>query len=170
VTEPGRKPDAAEASEAAPDETLRQFAGYLIKRAESVVRTDVNAALAPLGLRMFSFSALAVIATNPGLRQAQLADALAVERPNVVAVLDDLQSRGLVSRERAQDDKRAYALEATTAGHELYRMALAAVTEHEQRVTAGLSERERQALIRALTVIEQTGQRPRGEEEEDDER
>ncbi|WP_121068318.1 MarR family winged helix-turn-helix transcriptional regulator [Chachezhania antarctica] len=173
MTAPGRKPVARATLDPAPDATLRRFSGYLIKRAESVVRSDVNAALAPLGLRMFSFSALAVIVDTPGLRQAHLADALAVERPNIVAVLDDLQSRGLVSRERAPDDKRAYALEATTAGHELYRMALAAVTEHEERITKGLSEKDRQALIRALSVLvetglAETGPRARGEEDEDE--
>ncbi|WP_158970985.1 MarR family winged helix-turn-helix transcriptional regulator [Chachezhania sediminis] len=162
-------PDKAiEGAETAPDATLRQFSGYVMKRAVAVVRNDINAALTPLGLRMFSFSALVVIVDNPGLRQAQLADALAVERPNVVSVLDDLQSRGLVRRGRAPGDKRAYALEATEAGQDLCRQALQVVTEHEARVTHGLDEGQRLALIRALSIMEQTGRAPAGREDDDE--
>lgn len=140
-----------------PDRTLRRFAGYSMKRAFNVIQTDVNEALASLGLRMVTFSALSVIVDNPGLRQSQLADILSIERPNLVLIIDDLESRDLIMRQRASDDRRAYALQATLAGRRLHDRALKAVGGHEARVMAGLTEQERLALIDMLMRIEATG-------------
>ena len=139
------------------DENLRQFAGYSMKRAMSVIQTDVNAALTPFELRMVTFSALVVIADNPGLKQAQLADALSIERPNLVLVVDELERRDLILRDRDPADRRAYALQVTLAGRRLGDRAMAAVQDHEKRMTAGLTEDQRQALIAALRQIEENG-------------
>ena len=89
------------------DRTLRGFVGYGIKRAFSAIQSDVNATLAPFGLRMLTYSALAVIRDNPGLRQTQLAEILLIERPNLVLILDELEGADLVVRTRARDDRRA---------------------------------------------------------------
>lgn len=136
------------------DADLRAFSGYVMKRAFNAIQADVNMALAPLGLRMITFSALSVIVSNPGLRQSQLADALLIERPNLVPIVDELQNSGLVYRDPAPDDRRAYALAATPAGQRLYERAYAAVQAHEARVTKPLGTAERRALIDMLTRIE----------------
>lgn len=139
------------------DNTLREFSGYGMKRAFNAIQTDVNATLAPFDLRMVTFSALVVIVDNPGLRQSQLADLLSIERPNLVVIVDELERRELITRERATDDRRAYALQVTLAGRRLHDKALAAVRAHEARMTAGLTEAERAELIRMLGRIERNG-------------
>ncbi len=138
----------------ASDATLRQFSGYAMKRAFNAVQADVNAALAPHGLRMLTFSALVIVVDNPGLRQSQLADALALERPNLVLVVDELERADLIIRNPAQGDRRAYALTPTAAGKQVYARAVAAVTAHEDKMTAALSEAERTSLHHALRAIE----------------
>jgi DNA-binding MarR family transcriptional regulator len=149
-------PEAAPqiAPERISDATLRGFVGYAMKRAFNTVQADVNATLAPLELRMLTFSALVVIVDNPGLRQNQLADALAIERPNLVQLLDELEGRGLVVRNRAAGDRRAYALMATPAGVRLCGKAIAAVQAHEARMTAGLDDSTRATVFAALQKIE----------------
>lgn len=142
------------------DDSLRAFAGYTMKRAMAAIQADVNAALAPFGLRMVTFSALSVIAENPGLRQAQLADALAIERPNLVALVDELEAAGLVSRDRVATDRRAYALTPTRRGRETLGKATAAVRAHDARMTAGLSPAERRRLVDMLRTIERAGEGP----------
>lgn len=139
------------------DKTLRQFAGYSMKRAFNAIRADVNAALEPFQLRMVTFSALVIIVDNPGLRQSQLAEILSMERPNVVLIVDELESRELITRKRTVDDRRAYALQVTLAGRQLHDRALAAVKQHEKRMMAGLTEKERLALVEALCLVEKNG-------------
>lgn len=139
------------------DSILRAFMGYDMKRAFAAIHTDVNAALAPLGLRMLTFSVLAVIRDNPGLRQTQLAEILLIERPNLVLILDELEGADLVTRTRARDDRRAYELKVTLKGRRLCDRAALAVAEHDNRMAQGLSDEERKALHRALRRIESNG-------------
>ena len=135
------------------DAVLARFLGYHLKRAQTVLMSDMNAAIAPLGLRMITFSALAMVVANAGLRQSQLADALAVERPNLVVILDDLEERGLITRDRVPSDRRAYALRPTPAGRTLFDEATAAVAAHEARMLAGVSAADRAAALRLLAAI-----------------
>lgn len=146
------------------DASLRRFCGYGLKRAFNTVRADVNATLAPMGLRMLSFSALTVIGDNPGLRQSQLAGVLSIERPNLVNVLDELEQRGLITRDRVPSDRRAYALRLTGTGKSLYDRAAGAVEAHDGRMTKGLNRAERRALTDALSRIEalNTKEKPDG--------
>lgn len=136
------------------DATLRLFAGYHMKRAFNVVQADLSQTLKPFGLRMVTYSALTLIVDNPGLRQAQLADALAIERPNLVVIIDELEARDLILRERDPTDRRAYALMPTVAGRRLCTRAAAAVKKHEDRLFGFLNGPERAALLEALRTVE----------------
>ncbi|SMY06923.1 MarR family winged helix-turn-helix transcriptional regulator [Flavimaricola marinus] len=139
------------------DTALRQFSGYHMKRAFNVIQADLNATLKPLGLRMTSYSVLSVIASHAGVRQSQLADALSIERPNVVQLIDELEVAGWISRNRDPSDRRAWVLTCTLAGREKYRTATAAVQDHDARLTTGFSLAEREALIGLLQRIEANG-------------
>ena len=142
------------------DESLRAFAGYTMKRAFNVIRADVTRALQPFGLRMVTFSALAIIGENSGLRQSQLADALAIERPNLVALVDELESAGLITRERLPQDRRVYVLAPTRKGRKVLQQATDAVRSHDARMTAGLSAKDRERLVGMLKAIERAGEAP----------
>lgn len=141
----------------APDATLRGFVGYALKRAFNAVQADVNATLAPLGLRLITYSALAVIKDSPGTSAAGLAEVLGLERPNLVLVLDDLERAGLITRTRARADRRTHELRVTAEGRRIAARATAALAEHDARLTAGLSDDQRAALRSALARIEDNG-------------
>lgn len=141
----------------APDATLRQFLGYDMKRAFAVIQADVNAVLQPFGLRMVTFSVLVVIRDTPRLRQTQLAEILAIEKPNLVLILDELERAKAVVRARAPDDRRAHELSITLSGRRLCDRAQGAVTAHDARMAEGLSVEERQTLQNALRLIESNG-------------
>lgn len=143
-------PDVAHVS----DETLRGFLGYNMKRAFNFIQADLAQVLKPHGLRMVTFSALVLIVDNPGMRQSQLADALAIERPNLVVILDELERRDLISRDRVPTDRRAHSLKATPTGQRLYDKALRDVKNHEDRAMAKIGPEDRARLIAAMRLIE----------------
>ena len=153
------KPVSAKAMEPAPavvsDETLRKFAGYNMKRAFNVVQADLARTLEPFGLRMITFTALALVVDNPDLSQTQLAGALAVERSNLVTIVDDLEGNGWITRNPAPNDRRSHALRATRAGRRLCEKAVAAVKAHEAKLMRGLGKNGQAELISALQVVEQ---------------
>lgn len=138
------------------DKTLAGFAGYRMKRAMSAIQADLARTLNPFDLRMITYSALAIIVDNPGMRQFQLAAALGIERPNLVVIVDELETRDLIRRDKVPNDRRAHALKATIKGCRLCERATKAIRAHEKRFLAELNAREREALVAALLTIEAT--------------
>ncbi|MBA4349686.1 MAG: MarR family transcriptional regulator [Rhodobacter sp.] len=136
--------------EAEPDRHLSTFIGYAMKRALSIVQADFAKTLAEYDLRAVSFSALSIIVGEPGLTQTQLADALQIERSNLVTIIDELAGRNLIVRAPVAQDRRRHALMPTTAGKQLAAVAKASAIEHERRLFACLTDEERAELQRIL--------------------
>lgn len=134
----------------ASDGQLSSFIGYSLKRALSIVQADLAQVLAAFDLRAVSFSALTIIAEQPGLTQTQLAEALWIEKSNLVFILDELMARGLILRAPVAHDRRRHALMPTVAGQDLARDLRARVIAHENRLFAGLSAAEQAELQRLL--------------------
>jgi DNA-binding MarR family transcriptional regulator len=152
-------PALAAAADAAPrvethevvdDAALQGLVGYHMRRVTNLVQADLARVLKDLDLRIITMSVLVVIVDHPGLRQSQLADALSIERPNLVSILDELESRGLVLRTRVPTDRRAYALTPTRAGERLAERALEAADEHERKFFGDLDAKERAQLLSLL--------------------
>ena len=150
VSKPAANPTVAHVD----DSTLREALGYHMKRSFNHVQADLTRVLKPFELRMLTYTALVLITDNPGLRQSQLADAMDVERPNLVVIIDELERRELILRERVPTDRRAYALQPTLAGRQLYERALKAVRAHEAQLTQGIDEQTRATVIAVLRGIE----------------
>lgn len=135
------------------ESTLQGFLGYQLKRAFNVMQADLTQALKPHGLRMLTYTALILIADNPGLSQSKLAAAMDVERPNLVVILDALEQRALIQRERVPSDRRTYALKVTLKGRQLYERATADVKTHEQALLAGIDAATRKTVVEAMLLI-----------------
>lgn len=140
------------------DGPLADYIGYAMKRALSIVQADLSRVLGGFGLRAVSFSALSIVVAQPGLTQTQLADALQIERSNLVTILDELSGRGLIVRAPVAQDRRRHALMATPEGQALAQAATAAVEAHESALFAGLEPAERQELMRLLTKFRRLAQ------------
>jgi DNA-binding MarR family transcriptional regulator len=141
--------------EAELDQQLSGFIGYGMKRALSIVQADFARTLSQYGLRAVSFSALSIIVGEPGLTQTQLADALQIERSNLVTIIDELAGRDLIIRAPVAEDRRRHALMPTRAGTELAAVAQASVKAHEERLFSCLTEGERKELQRILRKFRQ---------------
>jgi DNA-binding MarR family transcriptional regulator len=143
-----------EGSNAARDSDLRRLVGYNIQRAHSAVMGAVTRVLAPYGLRRASYSVLSVVVETPGLRQADVAEVLAIERPNLVQIVDALEQAGWITRRRTETDRRAYELHPTMAGRAHYTEARGALATFDGKLTATLDEPAVWALIDGLNAVE----------------
>ena len=108
--------------------------GFQLRLAQAAVWNDLVAALRPFGLRPAHYSALLIVRATPGCRQQEIGDALGIQRPNLVAMIDGLERLGLLRREVNPADRRSYALSLTPEGLELLAQADAAHGAHERRV------------------------------------
>jgi len=127
--------------------------GFILRLAQVAVFKDLLEALKPYALRLADFSALLVIEANPGLKQQTLGEALRIQRPNLVAIIDQLEDRGLVERGATPGDRRSYALTVTAAGAALLVEAKAAHARHEGRVAAALGPADKDGMLQALGRI-----------------
>lgn len=119
------------------------------------LHSDFVASLTHLDLKPTTFSALAIINENPDISQTDLARALSMERSNIVVMVDELQSRGLIVRNKVPTDRRVYALRTTTKGVSLFYEASLAVQRHEEKLLEDFSPEERDLLVRMLIRIQQ---------------
>ena len=152
-----------EAAEAAPTgnaldlTALTEITGYPLRRAQLAVFDDFNRRFAPLGLSPAQYSALVAIADNPGRNQSEIAGALGIQRPNFVAMMDELERRGLAERLRSDADRRSHALVLTRSGSDLVARARRVQSEQEEAIARILGPEGREtlvALLRRLAQIE----------------
>jgi DNA-binding MarR family transcriptional regulator len=129
---------------------LGELAGYNIRRAEVHMRQQFERAMGAKGLRPPEFSTLVLIAANPLATQAEIAQALNIQRPNMVGLIGGLEERGLVARTVYEHDRRNHILELTPRGVALLEDAKRAVRELDRRATACWTDRERDQAIALL--------------------
>jgi DNA-binding MarR family transcriptional regulator len=130
----GRRPEAG--AEGPSLGGLETQVGFLLRLAQVAVFKDLITALKPFDLRPTDFSVLLVIEATPGLKQQEVGEALRIQRPNVVTILDQLQGRGLVLRGAVPGDRRSYALTLTPEGATLLAKAKAAHARHDRKVSS----------------------------------
>jgi DNA-binding MarR family transcriptional regulator len=131
-----------------------ELTGYHLRRASSVFGNDFSRAVAGTGIRQVLFAILSIVAANPGINQGAAGRALGIQRANMVSLINELVERGLVDRQVAADDRRAFSLTVTTAGNAMIADCLARIHAHEARLLSDLSKDERAALIELLQRIE----------------
>ena len=93
---------------------------------------------------------LRLISREPGQSQQAVARRLGTPPSRLVALVDGLEQRGLIERRRNPGDRRNYALHPTAAGEQAMAALSQASLEHEQAISAPLTEAERAQLSKLL--------------------
>ena len=129
---------------------LTGYVGYSLRRAQGVIFADFNQTLAELKLRPAQFAVLVMIDNNPGASQSDVSSALGIQKANFVAIIADLEQRGVVRRRRSEFDGRTYSLGLTPCGRALLAHAAQLQSLHEARVTAQIGQEGRLQLLGLL--------------------
>src|SRR5579863_1069267 len=132
---------------------LDRHVGYMLRRAQLAVFGDFIACQRGAVTRPGQFSILAVIDGNPGLSQSRVCAALGIKRANLVAVIDELETLGLVRRDASAKDRRTNHLHLTPAGQRALRSALDGQDEHEARIARLLGAAGRRSLLKQLAKL-----------------
>jgi DNA-binding MarR family transcriptional regulator len=129
---------------------LTSIVGYPLRRAQIAVFEDFARRFAALELTPAQYSTLVAIGDNPGRNQSEIAGALGIQRPNFVAMMDELQRRGLAERTRSGADRRSNAVALTPAGRALLASARMEQAAQEAAIDARLGPDTRAALVETL--------------------
>jgi MarR family transcriptional regulator, lower aerobic nicotinate degradation pathway regulator len=132
---------------------LMEHVGFLLTMVRGGTFAICSEALAPLGLHVKQFGMLLVLATEGAHSQQFLAEWTRMDRTTMVALVDSLEERGYVRRERNPDDRRAYLVTITPEGRRALGRAEAAMARAESRVLASLSPSESKQLLELLSKV-----------------
>jgi DNA-binding MarR family transcriptional regulator len=95
--------------------------------------------------------------------QRELIDRMRIDKSAMVRLIDELEDGGLVSRERAPQDRRAYCVVLTPHGEETLAKARRATEQVGEHIFGWLTEADRRHLVDLLRNLAEHAALPRPE-------
>ncbi|MER7013212.1 MarR family winged helix-turn-helix transcriptional regulator [Saccharopolyspora sp. NPDC000359] len=120
--------------------------GFLLSQLGAHAAAQFGTRVEALGLTPPLVGVLRMISVQPGLSQQQLAGELGLLPSRVVAFVDELEDRGLVTRTRGTRDRRVQHLTLTSGGTALLEEVRSVAAEHEAAFFEALGPDERAQL------------------------
>ncbi|MGA5898488.1 MarR family winged helix-turn-helix transcriptional regulator [Streptomyces venetus] len=143
----------------APLPAIRSLPSWLLGRAAARGRALVAEALAEQDMRMWHHVVLSAVRDLGPVAQADLGRGVRLDPKDLVGVLNDLQSAGLVVREPDPRDRRKNAVSLTAEGARLLKRCEKAARAANDELLAPLSAAEREQFTGMLRRISGTGDR-----------
>jgi DNA-binding MarR family transcriptional regulator len=106
-----------------------------------------------LGLTPPDAGILRLLRLTAGLSQQELAAKLGIHPSRLVALLDELERKGLVERKSNPDDRRQYSLHLTEKGTKTLEEIGHVAQQHQEALCAALTLEEREKLAELLRKI-----------------
>ena len=108
--------------------------------------------LKPSALSHVQYNVLRILrgAYPDGVACGQIADRMVTRDPDVTRLLDRMESRGLIERERSKEDRRVVVTKITPEGLDLVNSLDRPLETRLKELFSGFSERELQSLIGLL--------------------
>jgi DNA-binding MarR family transcriptional regulator len=131
----------------------RTNAAFLLAQIGSHAAARFAERLLAVGLAPPHAGILRMLGGESGITQQALASRLQIVPSRLVALLDTLDSRGLVERRRNQDDRRSHALHLTADGRKMLGTLGEISREHQRDLLASLSDDERRQLHELLQRV-----------------
>ena len=129
------------------DEVLAPYSlGYRIKLLSQLTSRAFQEQLEPLGLTPFHWLVLCCLWEEDGLPTCTLGERLQQVGGTITGVLDRMEERGLIRRERDRNDRRVWRSWLTEAGQELKDVLPPIALAIHDRELAGISPHEREKL------------------------
>jgi DNA-binding MarR family transcriptional regulator len=99
------------------------------------------------------FTVLAALENNEGASQTALVEITGIDRSTLAEMIRRLLDKGLLSRERTEEDQRANAVALSAAGRKALRSARNAADRAERALLDALPAAERVKFVKALVQI-----------------
>ena len=133
--------------------SIREDVVVLLAKASGSALRTANAALEPFGFRARHYATVKIAAEGGGVPQRQIGAVLGLDPSAVVALVDDLESLGLVQRQPDPDDRRTRLVSPTAAGLAMLEKVSPVVGRVQERSMGGLTAAERDTFLRLLRRV-----------------
>ncbi len=139
--------------DAPPPEPLASAPGFLLSYTGQRISASFARSLEPLDLRPTHFGVLTLIDAEPGSTQRHLVSRSMIDPSSMVAVLDELEERGLAERRPHPTDRRKHAIHLTEKGSQTLAEARSAAIAQAREMFAPLDSGEVETLRRLLRKL-----------------
>jgi MarR family transcriptional regulator for hemolysin len=129
--------------------------GFVLNDVARLLRKRFEQRARGLGLTRAQWQVLAYLSANEGIHQGGLADLLDIEGITLVRILDKLEANGFVERRRHPTDRRLWLLHLTPKAHPMLTRMRVIGDATRQDALDGLSDEERDQLLRMLSAMKQ---------------
>jgi DNA-binding MarR family transcriptional regulator len=129
------------------------FSAFLLAQVGAHAAKQFAERLEPLGMTPPQAGILRMLARSSGLSQRDLAERLGIHPSRLVALLDEMETEGLVVREAHAEDRRLYSLQLTAAGRERMGELGRVARQHNDALCSALTVEERGQLESLLSRI-----------------
>ena len=130
---------------------------HLIRRCQQYFG-DLYAREAGGELTKQQFTVLAALENNDGVSQTALVEITGIDRSTLAEMVRRMLEKGLLSRERTEEDQRANAVAITASGRKALRSARSAADRAERALLDALPPPERGRFVKALAQIAAAGE------------
>src|SRR5215471_2796729 len=140
--------------------SMRDRIPFLLYRAAEQSHSLANDMLARTGLTARQVGILTLVIEREPMTQKALGDLLRIDRTTMVALIDDLEGKGFVVRQRHPRDRRAFLVWPTESGRAAKVEAIGILDEQQHHFLAPLTAAEQQQLGALLKRLQRPPRRP----------
>src|SRR3954468_22856633 len=134
-------------------EELVRSSGFLMARLGMAFKTRALERIEAEGYEGNHYSVLAILAEGARETQATIADALDMDPSRLVALLDSLEERDLIARQRDPQDRRRHVVSITPAGRRQLQRLPAMAGQVEEECFGSRSAAAREAFYGVLQKL-----------------
>jgi len=131
--------------------------GYMLTSARTRMLQEMDTSLSPFGLTGAQFTILRRIAEGAANTAAELCRILQYDTGSMTRMLDRLEEKGAIVRQRSPDDRRVVNIQLTESGAEQYPKLREEVRRAVDTMFSSLSADELQQLRGLLSRLLRTG-------------
>jgi DNA-binding MarR family transcriptional regulator len=144
----------ASAADAGAELDLQQYFPYRLARlAEQVSLAVAEVYSERFALTRQEWRVLAILGTRTQIATKEIGPLTTLDKMQVSRAVHGLETRGIVSRKHASDDRRELIVALTAAGRALYRKIVPFALEREAMLLAVLTPEEVEVLDRAMRKL-----------------
>lgn len=132
---------------------LGNFVGFRMRRVHDIQTREFLRLTREENLSQGMFTALALISANPGSSQVKLAQEMGLHTSAMVSLIDDLERRRWVVRQKSLSDRRRYQLVLSPEGEQALRRLINVLDEVESSSLVTLTATEVKVLMAALDKL-----------------
>ena len=129
---------------------LASYLPYLLNRAGARIATAFGEEMRPLGATLQIWRVLAALREQDGRRMGDLSATTSIDVSTLTRLVDNMEKKGLVARQRDPEDARAIVLHVAPAGRRLTARILPIAERYEKVALQGFDPAEAEQLKAAL--------------------